>query len=206
MTLFSACILLILLTPCHATSYKWVDDKGVMHFGDAPPKKKGFKNLEELSETGISPGKGTFNSVPTKKEEPEPPLNKVIFEHSDPHNMSEYRITKVTLMKEELNSYHFDIEYIDPEFIQSVRITERATILISADDKNFTSYTNAYLMAGKGKIRVVMGLLSTAPEYLETTELKMMIVYNVRRNGRYQIEPLHKMIMSYKRKWQNHMN
>ncbi len=52
------CVLWALLVPAIAQVYKWVDEKGVTHYGERPPQGKKAKEVEQrLANPGPAPGK-----------------------------------------------------------------------------------------------------------------------------------------------------
>ncbi len=61
----SACLLLF-ATAAAGEIYKWVDDKGVVHYGDQPPKP-GARPLEDL------PGLTTYSPPPVQRPAPRSP-------------------------------------------------------------------------------------------------------------------------------------
>jgi hypothetical protein len=56
--LLKICILWTLLVPASAQVYKWVDEKGVTHYGERPPQGKSAREVEQrLANPGPAPGK-----------------------------------------------------------------------------------------------------------------------------------------------------
>ena len=54
------CLLWALLVPATAQVYKWVDEKGVTHYGERPPEGKKAQQVEQrLATPGPAPGKST---------------------------------------------------------------------------------------------------------------------------------------------------
>jgi hypothetical protein len=56
--LLKICVLWALLVPAVAQVYKWVDEKGVTHYGERPPQGKKAQEVEQrLANPGSAPGK-----------------------------------------------------------------------------------------------------------------------------------------------------
>lgn len=56
-TLLKICVLWALLAPAVAQVYKWVDEKGVTHYGERPPQGKKAQEVEQrLANPGAAPG------------------------------------------------------------------------------------------------------------------------------------------------------
>jgi hypothetical protein len=56
--LLKICVLWALLVPATAQVYKWVDEKGVTHYGERPPQGKKAEEVEQrLANPGPAPGK-----------------------------------------------------------------------------------------------------------------------------------------------------
>jgi len=56
--LLKICILWALLVPASAQVYKWVDEKGVTHYGERPPQGKSAQEVEQrLANPGPASGK-----------------------------------------------------------------------------------------------------------------------------------------------------
>jgi len=56
--LLKVCVLWALLIPANAQVYKWVDEKGVTHYGERPPQGKKAQEVEQrLANPGPAPGK-----------------------------------------------------------------------------------------------------------------------------------------------------
>ena len=52
------CLLWTLVVPAIAQVYKWVDEKGVTHYGERPPQDKKAQEVEQrLANPGTAPGK-----------------------------------------------------------------------------------------------------------------------------------------------------
>ena len=57
-TLLTFCLLWVLLLPATAQVYKWVDEKGVTHYGERPPQGKKAQPVEQhLANPSPAPGK-----------------------------------------------------------------------------------------------------------------------------------------------------
>jgi len=56
--LLKICVLWALLLPASAQVYKWVDDKGTIHYGERPPQGKKAREVEQrLANPAPAPGK-----------------------------------------------------------------------------------------------------------------------------------------------------
>lgn len=56
-TLLRFCVLWALLVPASAQVYKWVDEKGVTHYGERPPQGKNAREVgERLANPAAQPG------------------------------------------------------------------------------------------------------------------------------------------------------
>jgi hypothetical protein len=56
--LLKFCLLWALLLPAYAQVYKWVDEKGVTHYGERPPQGKKAEEVgQRLANPGPAPGK-----------------------------------------------------------------------------------------------------------------------------------------------------
>jgi hypothetical protein len=56
--LLKICLLWALLVPASAQVYKWVDEKGVTHYGERPPQGRNAQEVRErLANPGPAPGK-----------------------------------------------------------------------------------------------------------------------------------------------------
>jgi hypothetical protein len=56
--LLKICVLWALLVPALAQVYKWVDEKGVTHYGERPPQGKKAEEVgQRLANPGPAPGK-----------------------------------------------------------------------------------------------------------------------------------------------------
>jgi len=57
-TLLKLCVLWALFVPAHAQVYKWVDEKGVTHYGERAPQGGKAEELEQrMANPGPAPGK-----------------------------------------------------------------------------------------------------------------------------------------------------
>jgi hypothetical protein len=56
--LLTFCLLWALVVPATAQVYKWVDEKGTIHYGERPPPDKKAQELEQhQANPGLAPGK-----------------------------------------------------------------------------------------------------------------------------------------------------
>ena len=62
------CLLLAPLVPASAQTYKWVDDKGVTHYGDRPPQGSKAQPVEQHLAAPM-PAPGTSNQPSWKEKE-----------------------------------------------------------------------------------------------------------------------------------------
>jgi hypothetical protein len=161
--LLAALWLLLIVVPCQASSYRWTDKNGTLHFSDTPP-------------AGYVPQRELDLSDPEQR----PLIRKMPPIYRD-------HVFRLFLVSEQQDRLEFDLEYTAIHHSYTEIVEGRVMATISAVDSartpTYLAYTVAPVEGGDGRVKLVNYLSKYSPSHLETDSLMLTLYRNDREKG-----------------------